>query len=323
MPNLQEEDVRVTGNPRFDLLQPDLRELYQPAAKNYQSEYGRYILVNTNFTLANPFDEAIIETDDGNKITYQDDLWNQFVSAIQSLANDLEKNTYVIRPHPSEDHDWYRNEFQPYENVVVRHEGDVRSWIYGATAVIHNSCTTGIESALMNTPVFSYRPIQDEDHDLELPNIVSDEVVEYSELYNAVLETSREENGYEMSKEQRETLSQYFYNVDKRSVEKITSVIAKQDDLALSTVEFPERAPTKQLLKRISTALVGIYPTENILQRLTHRDYSYMRQKFPGLSSIEVREEIENFQGISQTPPVSISQRRALGDVFTLNYNSD
>ncbi|MDL0132506.1 surface carbohydrate biosynthesis protein [Halobacterium salinarum] len=320
---LQDERVRVTGNPRFDLLQPDLREIYRTSSNNYRNRYGKYILVNTNFTYTNPFDKGNIETEDDDKIAYQEDLWKQFTNAIESLANDISDYNYIIRPHPSEDHDWYRNEFRPYDNVFVRYEGDVRSWIYEAIAVIHNSCTTGIESALMNTPVFSYRPVQNQDYDLELPNIVSAEVTEYSKLQERILQTSVEESGYEMREDQKERLQQYFDNVDKRSVEQITSVIETQNDLAQSSVEFPSKVPSKQLVKRVSTALIGIQTTEEILQRLTHRDYSYMRQKFPGLSIEEVREEIRQFQNIAQAPAISVSKNRALGDVFTLTHDSN
>lgn len=316
---LPNERIRVTGNPRFDLLQPDLRDVYYPDAQKYQDKYGEYILINTNFTIANPFDQETLETNDSDKIAYQEQLMEQFVEAIQSLEENLSEYTYIVRPHPSENHEEYDSRFHPHDNVKVKHEGGVLPWIYGATAVVHNSCTTGIESALMGTPVFSYRPVMDQTYDLELPNIVSNEVSEYTELYNALANIQKEDVDYRMTEEQKTALQQYFYNIDDRATTHITAIVDEIDDVGLSTIEYSERPPTKQRIKRVSTYTFGIKTTERILQTLTHRDYSYMRQKFPGLSSKEIREEIQNIGNHAQIPTVSITQRRSLGDVFTLS----
>ena len=44
-----------TGNPRFDLLRPGLRELYRPDAEALRARFGDFILINTNFARYNHY----------------------------------------------------------------------------------------------------------------------------------------------------------------------------------------------------------------------------------------------------------------------------
>jgi surface carbohydrate biosynthesis protein len=54
------ENIHVTGNPRFDLLRPELREFYSEQAKKLKEEFGNYILINTNFGVTNSYSEENI-----------------------------------------------------------------------------------------------------------------------------------------------------------------------------------------------------------------------------------------------------------------------
>jgi hypothetical protein len=201
----------------------------------------------------------------------------------------------------------------------VRHEGDVLPWIRGAKAVIHNSCTTGIESALIGTPVISYRPIVNKEYDHELPNTVSKEVFDYEDLYKTISGIDKSADNYEMNKKQKATLRQYFYNIDDYAAPKVSSIINKISNNNLMTAKYSERPAVKQQIKQIMTFIFGIRTTEKILQNLTDRDYDYMRQKFPGLSSKEIHREVQNISGHAQVPSVSITRRRSLGDVFIMS----
>ena len=47
--------IHVTGNPRSDMLRPELRPFYEPQAKEIRKTCGNFILVNTNFNHVNAF----------------------------------------------------------------------------------------------------------------------------------------------------------------------------------------------------------------------------------------------------------------------------
>jgi surface carbohydrate biosynthesis protein len=47
--------IHVTGNPRGDLLRPEIRVFYQRDAEKIRYSYGDFILINTNFNHVNAF----------------------------------------------------------------------------------------------------------------------------------------------------------------------------------------------------------------------------------------------------------------------------
>ena len=50
-----EGKIAVTGNPRFDVLLPELRSVYRGAAEAIKSELGSFLLVNSNFVRVNAY----------------------------------------------------------------------------------------------------------------------------------------------------------------------------------------------------------------------------------------------------------------------------
>jgi surface carbohydrate biosynthesis protein len=47
--------IHLTGNPRGDLLRPELRGFYARDIESIRREYGDFILMNTNFKPVNAF----------------------------------------------------------------------------------------------------------------------------------------------------------------------------------------------------------------------------------------------------------------------------
>jgi surface carbohydrate biosynthesis protein len=52
--SIYKDRIVVTGNPRFDLVTRELRSIYESTSQDILNKYGEYVLINTNFTLANP-----------------------------------------------------------------------------------------------------------------------------------------------------------------------------------------------------------------------------------------------------------------------------
>ena len=49
------DKIALCGNPRFDLLRPELREFYREEVDALKRQFGKMLLVNTNFALHNHF----------------------------------------------------------------------------------------------------------------------------------------------------------------------------------------------------------------------------------------------------------------------------
>ncbi|TLS19625.1 MAG: hypothetical protein FDZ72_03045 [Betaproteobacteria bacterium] len=201
-PELADRVLEV-GNPRMDLLRPVFKGLWQVEASAYKKRYGDYILINTNFAGVNIFnkqpenfvqliadrlslnkDEAAIfaASLDFSKLIYE-----RFKSLLLSLAQAFPETQIVLRPHPSEHHDTWRELSAGLQNVHVIYEGTAVGWIAGCRVLVHNGCTTGLEGVVMGgAPVIAYRPHISEDYELTLPNNLSIQAFTESEVMAAV-----------------------------------------------------------------------------------------------------------------------------------------
>jgi surface carbohydrate biosynthesis protein len=194
-PNFKRK-IKIVGNPRIDILREKYYDLYEKEIKYIREKYGRYILVNSNFpdgttnTANEKFQEMQKLTKNienkqenyyKNLILYQKKLVNYFVKAIKNLAESTKLNI-IIRPHPSENSDFWFKAFKNFQNVKCVYKFSANPWIIESEILIHNGCTTAIEAFLMNKAAISYRPIKSNLYDQELPNSVSKEVNSVEDL---------------------------------------------------------------------------------------------------------------------------------------------
>lgn len=168
--------IAITGNPRFDTLLPELRGVYEARAKSIRKRYGRFLLVNTNFGSINGYKlpTGIFELMKGRgmiideehagfvrrQVEYEERKSHGLRTLLTQIAISGSVNRIVMRPHPSEDHNAARQWAAPL-NIEVVFEGTANEWMLAAEAVLHPSCTTGIEGLLLGRPVFSYIPESD------------------------------------------------------------------------------------------------------------------------------------------------------------------
>jgi surface carbohydrate biosynthesis protein len=181
--------IHVTGNPRADLLRPELRAFFASEAQALQERYGRFILVNTNFSRINHFypqlsrqrrllqDAGGVIRDDGDPrlglAAHKEALYRHFLDAVPALARRFPEITVIVRPHPSENEQTWRVAGGAHANVVVDRTGNAIPWLMAAGAVVHNGCTTAVETFLLDRRAIAFQPVRDERYDLYLPNQLS------------------------------------------------------------------------------------------------------------------------------------------------------
>jgi surface carbohydrate biosynthesis protein len=68
------------------------------------------------------------------------------------------KHKRIVRPHPTENQDIYRQIAGRCKAVVVTNGGNVVPWLMATRAVFHNGCTAGVEAFLVGVSAISYRP---------------------------------------------------------------------------------------------------------------------------------------------------------------------
>ena len=198
-----EANISVTGHPRFDLYSEKFREYFMTETNDLKKKYGDYILVNTAFSFANNGEGGVnfifkptISYDASNS-QHREYRFTRFKSQMFSLASIVElvsklslkfpDKNIVLRPHPSENTEYYRAIFKCIENVHIVYEGAVTPWILACKLMIHNGCTTAIEATLSNKPVINFDVNKNRNFDIYLANICGvtydnmDDVISYTE----------------------------------------------------------------------------------------------------------------------------------------------
>ena len=299
--------IQISGNPRFDLLRPELRGIFHEGAQALRQKYGRYILIATNFGLYNHFmgydfhlaalkKRGIITTPEQlaffNKWRdYLGNMYREFASVLPNLARAFPDHKIIVRPHPSEDHEVWRREVSGVRNVLVAFEGSVIPWITGSEALIHNNCTTGVEACLLGKPVIAYRPATDDVLDSHLPNALSLQAFEPDELVAAVAQGL--EAGAPVSTE-AEAADYIAAQSGPFAAERVAD--------GLEALNLPSASPHPALGARVriagNNAAAKLAPLVRRL-RLGAKAQAYADQKFPGISLPEVQSALVQLSQVS------------------------
>lgn len=188
IPYISSDKIIVTGEPRFDLLKPVHDPYFGTDIEKIQNAYGEFILINTSFGLSNSvmgedwirqFLENTGDIPEEQRPLYLlkhsegKILMKEFIALAKTLAKEFPATHFVLRPHPDEAQEVYREAFAGIENLFVDGAGSVHPWIKAARAVIHHDCTTGLESVMAMKPTLSYIPRTDERITAWLPVFVS------------------------------------------------------------------------------------------------------------------------------------------------------
>jgi len=328
--------VYTTGNPRTDLLRPELQQYWAQQVKEILQNYGRIILINTNFGKLNNFrpnkgDEkkaldgaarspGAIDKDELGMAKHRFALFQYFQEMVGEVGKAFPTHTVLIRPHPSENHETWKHAAKGCSNVHVHFEGHVTPWLLAADAIIHNSCTTGLEGYLLNRPVFAFQPITSERFDKKLPNAVSQQATSSKELIDLIRTalsspTPLQKNG---SCERTQLVEKYlaFLNGPFAS-EKIVDILENFDDT------FPLTAPNwRNIFVAKSYAIARKYKrTFNAKFRMSNLNrsqrYQYLQHIFPEIGFSTIQECIERFQHILQRFP-DIKVRTLTKSIFEI-----
>lgn len=301
-PSLKERVV-VSGNARLDLLRPEYRGIFQQKTEKLRIKYGQFILINTNFSHCNHkkgADGYIDVLRQGGKLNTSEELefaqgwiahkrkiFEEFGPMIRAVSNAYPGYKVILRPHPGENHDTWKELFDNESNVQVMHEGAVIPWILASSVVIHNGCTTGIEAALLQHPSIAYMPVVSNLYDQYLPNSVNFQAGSSSNLLQSLDLLLREGklDNFVNSQDWNKTLDLYISGIQETSA---CEIILDNVDSIHKDIKSTNRKPWFALNKLSPALYVKLY---NFINRLLVGEVSrgtYSLQKFPDLSQSEL-----------------------------------
>ncbi len=170
--------VSVVGNPRIDLLRPELRESYRAAVAEIRATYAPFILVNTNFAFLNSLrmsPRASLRSlyrsgtlnrhdpDDRFMMTEYFRIERANIDLVKELLTILPRHfpnhRIILRPHPVERIETWTEFTERMPAVSVIRSGAALQWILAADAMLHTGCTTGTEAFALGRPAINLQPV--------------------------------------------------------------------------------------------------------------------------------------------------------------------
>ncbi|MGB9499227.1 MAG: surface carbohydrate biosynthesis protein [Dissulfuribacterales bacterium] len=322
--------IHIAGNPRVDLLRPELREFYRPEVDAIHKRFGEFVLINTNFSKVNHFYPKLSElkkaiakegTDAANQFDigkgrHKLALFTHFQKFLPPLCESLAGFNVVVRPHPAENQGPWHAIAERYDNLHVANDGNVIPWLMAAKALIANGCTTQVESAILGTPTVNYQPVRAEEFDFELPALVSRCVFSLDELCSTISDIVKGKLGPLDYAQRRKGLDRHITALDGDfAAERIIRV--------LETGGYKKAQPPTSPLSSYAHGWIQNH-LRTIVKRINmhrpgHRNnIAYHTHRFPDISVAEIMEKIEKM-GTLLNRFKSIRVKEISKHIFTVN----
>jgi surface carbohydrate biosynthesis protein len=313
--------IHITGNPRNDLLRPEIRPYYEKDVNEIRSTYGDFILINTNFNHVNAFlpgrnlflpiekpgeEPGFGRAARGMTREYAEGLRKfkqAILEAFQELLPALEKSfpshTIIVRPHPTESQEVYHQIAARCERVKVTNKGNVVPWLMATQALIHNGCTTGVEAYVMRVPAISYRATIDEKYDYgfyALPNKLSHQCFDFDQLQQTLSKILAGELGA-ADGDKRLTLIDHHLSGLKGPLacERIIDVLEKIVD-GLS--ELPNPLLWGRLEKWFKATKCRVRLRSKLRVARSDKSLEFQRHKYPEIFIEDLRSRITRLQQV-------------------------
>ena len=305
--------IHVVGNPRVDLLRPELRGFFEEDVRRIREQFGKFVLINTNFGMVNGFLDTFnifkkpasggsgpelgaagrdisLEFASGYA-AHKSALFEAFRGVLRALAEAHPEHNFVVRPHPVEKREPWIEAARSLPNVRVVHEGNVLSWLIASQALIHNGCTTAIESAVVGTPVITFRPVKAVTYDLDLPNGLGHEAASVDELCETVGKVLGGELGCAPETAARRPLREYLAALDGPLASERLVDVMEGSEAVRSGLPRPSLG---NYLRGWFAANQRSFVKQFISARIPgHRNNpAFQRHRFPGVPIGELRERI-------------------------------
>jgi surface carbohydrate biosynthesis protein len=313
--------IHATGNPRVDLLRPDMQAYYKPESDQIRERFGDFILINTNFNHVNAFMPAqnLFQpvTREGQEAQFgqaakgmsreyaegfrdhKQAIFEDFQQVIPEIDAAFPERAIVVRPHPTENQGIYQEIAARCRRVRVTNEGNVVPWLMAAKVLIHNGCTTGVEAYVMRVPAVSYRKSVNNYYDdgfYKLPNRLSHQCFDFEELRGTLKSILSGELGPAGGSETDDLIDYFLAGREgPLACERMVDVLA---DFADEMARTPPPGLWKWLRSRYKANRRRIKKAYRAWQPGSRKSPEFERHRYPAIPAGELAERISRFQQV-------------------------
>jgi surface carbohydrate biosynthesis protein len=313
--------IDVTGNPRNDLLRPELHAYFDREVAKIKEEYGDFILINTNFNHVNAFTpvqnlfQPVGTPGETPKFgraakgmsrnyaeglrAHKQSIFKDFQRMIPELDKALPDYHIVVRPHPTESQKIYHDIATRCKRVRVTNEGNVVPWLLAARALVHNSCTTGVEAYVMRVPAITYRASVDETYDFgfyRLPNLISHTCFNIEELKVTLKKILRGELGPADGDDRKQLIERYLAAHDgPLASERMLDAI---EDIVDGRAELPKAGVGGRISGWSLWAVRTMIKRYKDSRPSSHNRPEFQQHRYPEVSLEDMQERVNRFKTV-------------------------
>jgi surface carbohydrate biosynthesis protein len=316
--------IRITGNPRGDLLRPEMRDFYEPEVEKIRRSHGNFILVNTNFNQVNAFhpDMNLLKLSAGlgekpelgrralgmgmsreyaeGLTRHKQAIFEDFQRLIPFLDQTFSDHMIVVRPHPAENPEVYHRIAKRCRRVQVTNEGNVVPWLIAAKALVHNGCTTGVEAHALGLPAITYRASIDEYYDHafhRLPNQLSHECFDLEQLQTKLANILARSPENTNSDERKKIMERHLAAMEgplacDRMVDLFEEMNSSFHEEPAPTLKYQLKSWRWAIKRRINKRFRGY------AENMSHNKADFLRHRYPGIPKEEVMAKLARFQRV-------------------------
>ena len=256
---------KTTGSPTADLWSLKAKDVYKEQVEALQERFGKYILIPSSFAVPNHFmgpEEALKIMERDNMFRTQEDydyykryhdyvekVFHAFLELLPILSQEFPDHTLILRPHPSDNHETWKNATENLSNIEVLFEGPISPWLLGAEAILHWGSTTGLEAYLLGRPVIGYTPHPEEEKEYDvLPHLVSIMTHSKKDLLETVHYVLNHKDNWASNypdvKLGHEELKKWIFNLDNPPA--IEAIMASLNDMDVPAQSFNKEVRSAQ-----------------------------------------------------------------------------
>lgn len=162
-----------TGNSRFDFVRDEMNNFFGKINTKKKdnpilivSDIGYVMSSKPIWEQFNILRKAYFKNNDQNSYefeTYENfanktKFLGKFVKLIRNLIKDFPDQKFLFRPHPTEPSEGWKKIIGEYDNLEISKDDSVAHILNKSKMLIHNSCYSSLEAAILKKPIISFCP---------------------------------------------------------------------------------------------------------------------------------------------------------------------
>ncbi len=323
---LPREQLEVTGCPRYDICHPAWR-------KTLSYPRSDFFLINTNFSAVNPLlasgkdadrqplrSQGVTDAEIEGRYRAARAVFDRLVPELIQLVKRMPERQFVLRPHPFERTDYYRETFAGCPNLTVDDTGDVMAVLSAAKGMLHVNCGTSVEATFLGVlPIAVEYANNDQARGLNpLPARISHPVHSPQQLDDTLQRVGEIARDFPFEANYRAHIHSWFYENDGQAGARVADALlrrlSKHDggarrSMRLSLMSGQKPPRTSQVVQGLVSNLAGPGVTRAIREKL---DPGRRHKRF-GLS--EVHGLLGRMAAVDPTPATAAAS--AVRNPFT------